>query len=112
MIFVPILNCPNRVKECHVCVDTSGIAMGTVLTQPSAGDIDHPVTFASRELPREKNNYANTKKEGLDLVHAVQKFQHYLLEGQLNIFTSHLVLNFLVNKTVLGGKLHRWLLVI
>jgi hypothetical protein len=40
-----ILTFPNWNKEFHVHVDASSIALGTILSQPGEGDIDHPISF-------------------------------------------------------------------
>ena len=47
MIYAPLLNYPNGVKECLVHIDASGIALGTVLTWHGVGEIDHPIALAS-----------------------------------------------------------------
>jgi hypothetical protein len=72
-----------------VHVDTSSIALGVVLAQPGAGDIDHPLSFASRKLSTVEINYTTTKREGLAMVYALQKFRHYLLRGHFKMFTDH-----------------------
>jgi hypothetical protein len=72
-----------------VHVDTSSIALGVVLAQPGAGDIDHPLSFASRKLSTVEINYTTTKREGLAMVYALQKFRHYLLGGHFKMFTDH-----------------------
>jgi hypothetical protein len=41
---------PNWKKEFHVHVDASSISLGTILSQPREGDIDHPIDFTSRKL--------------------------------------------------------------
>jgi hypothetical protein len=45
-----ILIFPYWNKEFHVDVDASSIDLGTVLSQPREGDIDHPIYFAGRKL--------------------------------------------------------------
>jgi hypothetical protein len=50
MVTTPILVFPYWSKEFHVHVDASSIALGSVLTQPGEGDIDHPIAFAIRKL--------------------------------------------------------------
>jgi hypothetical protein len=50
------------------------------------------------------------EREGLDMVYALQKFIHYLLGKHFKMFTDHSTLRYLVNKTVLGGRICRWLL--
>jgi hypothetical protein len=44
------------------------------------------------------------------MVYALQKFKHYLLGKHFNMFTDHLTLKYLVNKSVLGGRIYQWLL--
>ena len=44
------------------------------------------------------------------MVYALQKFRHYLLGGHFKMFTDHFALKYLVNKSVLGGKICQWIL--
>ena len=76
MVSAPILIFPELEKVFHVDVDASGIALGVVLMQPREGDIDHPIAFASRKLYGAEHNYSTTKREGLAMVYALQKYQH------------------------------------
>ena len=50
MVTAPILVFPDWNKEFHVHVDASSIALGIVLAQSGEGNIDHPISFASRKL--------------------------------------------------------------
>jgi hypothetical protein len=110
MVIVPILVFPDWSKEFNVHVDASSIALGAVLAQPGAGDIDHPITFVSRKISTYERNYTTTEREGLVMVYALQKFRHYLLGGHFKMFTDHFSLKYLVKKPVLGGRICRWLL--
>lgn len=110
MVVAPILVFPYLNKEFHVHVDSFCIALGVVLAQPSAGEIDHPIDFETRKLSKVENNYTTTEREGLAMVYDFQKFRHYLLGSRFKMFTNHSRLNYLVNKPVLGGKICRWLL--
>jgi hypothetical protein len=110
MVTAPILVFPNWSKEFHVHVDASSIALGEVLEKPGEGDIDHPLTFSSRNLSTTEINYTTTKKEGLAMVYTLQKFRHYLLGGHFKMFTDHSALKYLVKKPVLGGRICIWLL--
>ena len=58
----------------------------------------------------QQRNYTTTKREGLAMVYALQKFRHYLLGVHFKMFTDHSALKYLINKLVLGGKISRWLL--
>ena len=51
-----------------------------------------------------------TKREGLAMVYALQKFKHYLLGDHFKMFIDHSALKYLVNKPMLGGKIYCWLL--
>ena len=72
--------------------------------------MDHPITFASRRLSKVEKNYSTTECEGLAMVYVLQKYRHYLLGGHFKMYTNHFALKYLVNKTVLGGRICRWLL--
>jgi hypothetical protein len=86
-----------------VHVDESSITLGEILEQLGAGDLDHPIAFAKKKLLESKHNYNTTKREGLAMVYALQKFRHYLLGKHLKMFTDHSALKYLVNKPLLGG---------
>lgn len=62
MVKTPILLFPDWKKEFHVHVDASCIELGVVLTQPGAGDIDHPIVFARRKMSKAEKNYSTTKR--------------------------------------------------
>ena len=61
-------------KEFHVYVNVSSIALGVVLVQPGKGDIDHPIYFSIQKFPYVENNYTMTEREGLVMVYSLQKF--------------------------------------
>ena len=101
----------SRLGEYIPCtIDASTIALGAILVQLGARDLDHSIAFASRKLSYSKKNYNTTEREGLAMVYAVQKYRHYLLGKHFKMFTDHSALKYLVNKSVLGGRIYRWLL--
>jgi hypothetical protein len=109
-VTAPILIFPEWNKDSHVHVDASSIALGTVLSQPGEGDIDHPIAFSNRKLSISETKYKTTEREGLEMVYALQKFRHYLLGFHFKMYTNHSTLNYLVNKPILGGRICRWIL--
>ena len=110
MASAPILVFPNQNKEFHVGVDAFSTTLGVVFAHPGEGDLDHPIAYASRKLSFVEQNYTTTKREGLEMVYALQKFKHYLLGGHFNMFTDHSGLKYLVKKSVLGRRICRWFL--
>jgi hypothetical protein len=91
-------------------VDALGIALGAILVQPRKGNMDHPIYFASRKLSQVEHNYTTTKREGLAIIYALQKFRHYMLGFHFKFFTHHSALKYLVNKPVMEGRICRWIL--
>jgi hypothetical protein len=110
MVTSPILVFPYWEKSFHVHVDASTIALGDILVQLGARDLDHPIAFASRKLSDSEHKYNTIEREGLAMMYALQNFRHYLLGKHFNMFTDHSALNYLVNKPMLGGRICRWLL--
>jgi hypothetical protein len=110
MVTAHIMVFPYWSREFYVHVDASSIALGEVLAQPGEGEIDHPLSFASRKLSIAEINYTTTEREGLAMVYTLQNFRHYLLGGHFKMFTDHSALNYLFKKLVLGGRICIWLL--
>ena len=60
MVTTPILVFLDWENTFHVHVDASTITLGAILAQPRAGELDHPITFASRKLSESEQNYNTT----------------------------------------------------
>jgi hypothetical protein len=71
MVTAPILVFLDWSKEFHVHVDASFIALGALLAQLGARDIDHPLAFASRKISTTDINYTTTEREWLAMVYAL-----------------------------------------
>jgi hypothetical protein len=56
MVTTPILVFPDWEKEFHLHVDASAIALGAIMAQPGAGELDHPIAFARRKLSESEQN--------------------------------------------------------
>jgi hypothetical protein len=110
MVTAPILVFPDWEKKFHVHVYASAIALGAILAQPGARDLDHLIAFTRRKLSDSKQNYNTTEREGLAMVYALHKYRHYLLGKHFKMFTDHSALKYLVNKPMLGGGIYQWLL--
>jgi hypothetical protein len=71
LVTAPILLFPYWDKEFHVHVDASSITLGTILSQPGEGAINHPIAFTSRKLFISKKNYTTTEWEGMAMIYAL-----------------------------------------
>ena len=99
MVTAPILVFLDWKLPFHVHVDASSIALGIVFVQPR-GLLDHPIAFSSRKISLVERNYTTTKREGLEMIYALQKFIHYLLGAHFKMFTDHSAFKYLVNNPV------------
>lgn len=91
-------------------VDSSTLAVGTILTQPAKDGTNHPNAYASKKLNRAEKNYSTTECEGLGMVFSLQNFHHYLLANPFTFYIDHQALKYLVNKPLHHGQICRWLL--
>jgi hypothetical protein len=107
--YAPIFTYSNWQKEFHVHIDAFGVALGVILVQLGEGNIKNSIYLSNRKLSHAKHNYTTIEREGFFMVHALQKFRHYLLGGHFKFFTDHSALKYLVNKLVLEGRILRWL---
>ena len=71
MVTSPILVFPYWMKEFHMHVDASLVALGVILAQPQDGTIDHPIAFACQKLSTAERNYTKIEWEGLAMVYAL-----------------------------------------
>jgi hypothetical protein len=72
--------------------------------------MDNPIYFVRRKLSQAEHNYTTTEREGLEMIYALQKFRHYLLGSHFKFFTDYSALKYLVNKSMLEGRICIWFL--
>ncbi len=90
--------------------DASWLVVETIFAQNPTSKFDQPFMYASRLLNSAERNYTNTKREALTMVHALQKFTHYLLGNCFIFYVDHMALVYLVNKLHVFSMITRWLL--
>ena len=59
---------PDWTKSCHVFVDASDVAIGSVLMQLTEPKWYRSVYYASRKLSKAERNYSTTEREALGMV--------------------------------------------
>ena len=89
LVEAPILRFPNWSIKFHVHIDTSGLAIGAILTQPRDDRMDYLIVYSSRKLNKEERNYSTIEREALGMVFALQKYRHYLLANPFIFYTDH-----------------------
>jgi hypothetical protein len=104
-----VLRGPNWSLPFHICTDASDTALGAVLGQRE-NQIPYAIYFVSKNLSPTEVNYMVTEKELLAVVHAINKFRHYITGYQAFVHTNHSTIRFLMKKPVTNPRVTRWIL--
>ena len=112
LTFAPILKSPDWNVIFHVHIDASKFAIGAILAQLGERNMDFPISYASRQLNSDEQNYTTTEREGLGMVYAMKNLWHYHLANKFVFFTDHQVLLYLVNKPCNTGRIVRWFIIL
>ena len=81
----PILTFPSQSSCFHLKCNTSNFATGAVLSQAQADGMHQPITFMSKGFSDAERNYQIHNKEMLAIMHALDKWHHFL-EGAMEKF--------------------------
>ena len=86
----PVLSLPKRKGKFRIEIDTSGHAIGKVLSQEQDGKWK-PITFLLRMIQLAERNYKIYDKELLVIVEALMKWRQYLLDTMkpLKVWIDH-----------------------
>jgi len=103
----PILQYPNVEEMFILTCDASGQAIGSVLSQMSAGK-NLPIAYASRVLNSAEQRYSTTESECLAIAWSVKHFRPYLWGAKFRVVTDHKPLTWLFNVKDPGSRLIRW----
>ena len=105
----PILAFPDFKKQFVLEADTSGIAIGAVLSQEKGGFM-HPVCYYSKALSKAQRNYTTTERELLGIVRSIEHFYPYLHGNKFKIITDHMALKYLqtMKHSLTKSRLIRW----
>lgn len=80
--------------------------------QEFGAGIDHPVYFFSKKFTKCQRNYSVIEKEALALLLALQKFEVYLGESPILVYTDHNPLLFLTRMSNTNQRLMQWFLIV
>ena len=109
----PVLVPSDWGKPFHVFCDASSVGLGSALYQTMEENKNNqPVAYASRQLTPAERNYPTTERECSAIVFSVKIFRHYLMYNPVIFFVDHMVIEVLVNKAELSGRLVRWILLL
>jgi ribonuclease HI len=103
LITAPILILPSGTEGFVVYSDASRKGLGCVLMQH--GKV---VAYASRQLKTHEINYTVHDLELTAIVFALRVWRHYLYRSQVQIFTDHKSLKYLMSQKELNMQQWRW----
>lgn len=90
--------------------DASPVGLGAVLIQ-FQGNEPRIIAYANRSLTAPEMNYAQTEKEALALVWAVERFHYFLFGRFFELITDHKALETLFGpKSKPCARIERWVI--
>ena len=107
----PVLKGPNWTLPFHIFTDAYNTTIGASLGQKEES-LNYAIYFISKNLTPAELNYTVTEKEMLAIIHAVNKFRHYITGYEVFIHTDHSTIKYLMNKPITNGRVTRWLLLL
>lgn len=94
----------------QVIADASPVGLGAVLIQFKGSD-PRIISYASRSLSSTEQKYAQTEKEALALVFAMERFHFYVFGREVELVTDHKALETIFNpKSKPCARIERWVL--
>jgi hypothetical protein len=85
--------------------------LGVVLGQRE-NQLPYAIYFVSKNISPTEVNYIVTENEFLSIVHAINKFRHYITWYEVFVHIDHSAIRFLMNKPVTDDRVTRWLLLL
>ena len=100
----------NSKNKTRVIADASPVGLGAVLVQLDGSEY-RIICYASKSLSNQERRYAQTEKEALALVWAVEKFHMYLYGITFELITDHRPLEVLFGPNSRPcARIERWVL--
>ena len=109
LITAPLHAYADFVKPVTVATDASKKAISAVLWQKDENGREHHIHCSSRTLNDVEKNYSTCEREGIAIVFAIEKFNHYLLCQKFNSFTDLEALKYLINTRAPHRRINRWM---
>jgi hypothetical protein len=97
-----VLRGPNWKIPFQISTDASDIAIGAVLGQEEEKK-PYAINFIRKNLTPAELNYIETEKEFLVVIHAINKFRHYITSYLVILYTDHSAIRYLANKPITNG---------
>jgi hypothetical protein len=111
LFVAPVLRGPNWTLPFHISTDASNTTIGGALGKKE-DQKSYAMYFVRKNLSPAELNYTVTEKEFLAVVHAINKFRHYITGYEVFVHIDHSAIRFLMNKPITNDRVTRWLLLL
>jgi hypothetical protein len=99
----PVFVLPDFQKTFQVKCDTSGYAIGAILSQE-----DRLVSYFSEKLDEANLKYSTYDKEFYAIIQALKKWRHYLIPKEFELYSDNHALQFVSQRDKLNQKHAKW----
>ena len=107
LITTPVLQSQIGVSHSRLCAMQVTMLLGLCKDKQA-----YVVYYISHTIDKAQINYAITKKELLEVVHAMENFHSYLVGSKVIVYTDHSVLKYLIAKKDAKPRLICWILLL
>ena len=95
----------------QISSDASDTTIGVVLGKEEDKK-PYAIYYISKNVSPAELNYTVTEKEFLAVIHAVNKFRHYITGYPVILYMDHSAIKYLANKPVTNSRITRWLILL
>lgn len=111
ILFSPaVVKSPVQGRPLILYKASSDVSIGAILSQEDEERIERLIYYFSRTMRDAQLRYPKAERACLALVHAIQKFRHYLLSNRVMLVSKADPLKFLLSKPSLIERPAKWLL--
>ncbi|KAG9444902.1 hypothetical protein H6P81_016242 [Aristolochia fimbriata] len=108
----PVLIAPIVDRPLLLYITAQEKSVGALLAQCDENNKERSLYYLSRTLVGAELNYTPIEKTCLELIFAIQKLWHYLLEHSTNLISRTDPLKYIMSRPILFGRLAKWALLL
>lgn len=105
-----VLYSPKYDRKFILYCDASEYAAGACLSQLNDNGVERPIAFASCKFNETQKRWATIERESFAVIFGLRSFDVLIFGSEIDVFTDHNPLSYLVNCSPRSAKLTRWAL--